>query len=235
MVLQSNSYLHIENYEPQALKELQKVLAPLRRQGIYIQDANLAGLANNMIIKLGFMFLARNYVKRLKSKQDSHIYLTYHFFNFVFDTKSFLDAVAMILNYFYNLGYAKGDIDFKKTSFFKSLNKKSPNLGKEISKHKKWLYDVIKWRDSLIHRLSPLIETVNDEAKNDFLIPSEPVTFLANSTIEKYARIPKYDGIVFCETWINNAKDIFENTCHILADELVKKKKKKHKKITKKY
>ena len=64
---------------------------------------------------------------------------------------SFLDSIAITLNYAYNLGLAGGEIDLNKSSFIKKIEEKHASLSviREIKNMKKWINNVVKWRDEL--------------------------------------------------------------------------------------
>src|SRR3989344_788821 len=217
MVIGTNSYLHVANYNPNSLVKLENALTTLEKDVIIMEDLDLISLTNNMIIKIGFMLLAKEYLRKNKKRRNNHIIGTYHIFNFIYDTKAFLDAVSMLLNQYYRLGYSKGNIDLKKESFLNSLNKKSPKLKNEIEKHHAWIKEVILWRESVIHRLSPIILTGTYDKKGKFKelfhMPTLPKPFFDLESLTN-SRKPVYQEIlIFCENWINHAKKIFEVTC----------------------
>lgn len=148
------SYTYDLKYEPESLLKLQSILFANHYTYSPI-DIVLAEHVHNMLVKFGFMRYSRNELKEtIKGRQ---IPTHYHLSTFIFNSKAFLDAVANVLNRFYDLGFEKGAIDLKRKDFINALDKKTPNLVIEFSKQKEWIDFVTFWRDEIIHRKSPLI------------------------------------------------------------------------------
>ena len=70
----------------------------------------------------------------------------------ILDWKSFLDAVAGLINHHYKLRKRRGNIDLKRAGFMQDLANKDPQLGSKIGKFKVWFKAISNWRDTLIHR-----------------------------------------------------------------------------------
>ena len=75
-------------------------------------------------------------------------------FNFIYDTKAFLDAIAVTINDAYKIGLRSGEIDLKLKNFVDKVVKIKPSLGNALRKHQSWIKEVTQWRDALVHKYS---------------------------------------------------------------------------------
>ena len=109
----NNSYANTQKNLSEDFMSLARLLVIETEQPNKITDLVLIEQVNNMYVKYGFVLLARNYIFNIVKKKERVVleaeetYLQYHFYNFVFYVKSFLDAVAIVLNYVYNFGFRK--------------------------------------------------------------------------------------------------------------------------------
>jgi len=217
--LNLGSYAYTIKYQPASLLKLESVIFS-RLGDVGIKEPVLAGNINNVQIKLGFMFMARDFLKdTIKGKQ---IPTHYHLSNFIFNTKALVDAVAVTLNDFYHLGFVKGQIDLSKDIFINKLQTSSSNLAKHISKKRNWINRVVYWRDEIIHRKSVFVGYISPAGANgnpiDLTVkmPMEPVTLFGGPSEmkrlkDKYGKSDQ-DIIQFCENWIDEGKKLIETT-----------------------
>ena len=206
-----------------------RIMKP-HNNGVKHVDIELTRHLINMFVKLGFMLLAKDSIKETNGIYPNiRAYVEYHLYSFVYSSKSFLDSIAITLNYVYNLGLAKGDIDLNKSLFIKKIEEKHPSLLviRELKNIKKWISGVIIWRDELIHRCVTTVvpygtaEEISDYSR--IMMPLKPIRILdheqMNCLERKYNRPPMREILPFCDEWISNAKLIVER----LGDDLLTK------------
>lgn len=113
-----------------------------------------AGQVEDIVDKFSFLLLARDQVSTLEetSNPDKRFFVKYFTYTFVFLTKSLLDSLAVFVNDIFELGFNRGDIDFKKKKFVDTLKKKDLVLGAAVENKEQWITYVANYRDNLIHR-----------------------------------------------------------------------------------
>ena len=225
------SYARDLKYEPKPLRKLGTVFfdnysVPL--------DIDLAEYIRNMIVKIGFMMFARDLLKEtiLGKQIPTH----YHLSAFIFFSKAFLDAIANILNFHYELGFERGKIDLKLKNFIDKLGNVDEDLANQISKEDEWILSVASLRDEMIHKKSPLIifyskadKTGKKPADLTVKMPIEPVSLFnwekeEKKLKEKYGKIEQ-DILPFCEQWISKADWLLQLVCEKLIVTLEKYRK----------
>src|SRR2546429_2362951 len=81
-------------------------------------DTNFIDIFPEILSAYGFMLLARDEVRKWQAEvPDNIIHARYHFYAFVFHTKSYLDKVALFLNAQYDLGFKAGSIELRRPEF----------------------------------------------------------------------------------------------------------------------
>ena len=233
-----------QDYKPESIEKLQNMLVKdISKKQVEFLDRVLVTHLNDTLIKLGFMMLARDCIERYTSPTKIlSVWINYNINNFIYDTKAFLDSIAITLNYFYNLNFHGGEIDLHKGSFLSALEKNNLELSKFIRKNQNWIEVVTDWRLKLIHRNSLLVVPVgplghnpSDEKitegfkKNPIMMPMEPIsTFeFGKKTSEKLKK--KYgkdfqEILPFCDEWLSNAKTIIETICQHISNDFKPKK-----------
>jgi hypothetical protein len=74
--------------------------------------------------------------------------------------KSLLDAGAITLARVYNLALTNKKMDFSKSEFWRQLDKEAgPTISGRYAPFKSLFKEIIKWRDSAVHRLTPFVIT----------------------------------------------------------------------------
>ena len=215
--LNLGSYTFTLKYEPTPLLKLESLIFSPHIDG-GVKDPVLAINVNNVQTKFGFMLMARDALKEtIKGKQ---IPTHYHLSNFIFNSKAFLDAIAVTLNNFYHLEFVKGQIDISKDIFVNKLKTVNPNLADYLSKNKKWINIIIDWRDEIIHRKSLFIGYISPADKNgnpvDLTVkmPMEPINLFEGAPemkrLEKKYGKSSQDIVEFCENWIDEGKKLVE-------------------------
>lgn len=217
-----NTYTVRSGYVPKELLEVDKLLVSnLGDLGVGIREPILKEHIENLCTKLGFILLSREYISQYLPTNDQ-TRANYFFCNFVYDTKAFLDAVAVVLNYFYYLEFYGGKIDLKWGAFRNKLSNVAQRVGSEIKTHEAWIQEVIEWREALIHCISaPIIFFgTGDEMKANRLRIKMPVIPVTISELQRRASElkAKYGGVdqeilPFCDKWIDESKKLFELTC----------------------
>jgi len=228
-------------YKPQAFEKLERVLIFTKKPNpesiVVVVNPKYYDLVEQIIDsfgKLGFLFLSRDEINKVNGKiRGSHLYVYYHLYNFIYDCKAYLDAVAVMLNDFYKIGRTKGDIDFQHGDFRDAVIRKAPKLKKIIKQNIKWFDEVVKWRTALIHKFSAPLGTPQGKmlTKEEFdtlieipvnMMLVEPQPFLSANfpeLIKKHGTAFR-DIDPFCEEWISIACDFYNSVCNVIADDL---------------
>jgi hypothetical protein len=241
------SYAWQAGYKPKAFARLEKLLLSENpdpeffAKKLIIKNPVLVEQIRDSYGKLGFLFLARDYIRKVNGKHPlAHIYVSYHLYNFIYDCKAFLDALAVMLNDFYSTGETEGpQIDLNRKPFREKVIKKEPKLEKIIRKYENWFSIVADWRKSLIHRFSTIVlpyistdhrlrETTKEEVDQGSLLPCmmlvEPRPLLPGVFQElekKYGKGNTFREIdPFCEEWINKTCDLYDQASSAIADKL---------------
>lgn len=226
-------------YKPQVFDEFEKILIIHDRLKPHFVEPNpkhydLVEQIIDSFGKLGYLFLSKDRIKEVNGKiNQGHLYVYYYTYNFIYDCKSFLDSIAVILNSYYELGKNEGDIDLKKGKFRDEVCNKQPKLRNTMKQYQKWFDNVVKWRDSLIHKFSvpigtPITYVPSHEELNEMQeIPYckmliEPQPFLSANfpELEKRYGTAFIDIEDFCEEWITNACNFYNKVCDVIADDL---------------
>lgn len=241
------SYAWQAGYKPKAFTRLEKLLVQEKTDAdssfakeLVIKNRTLTEQLQDSYGKLGFLFLSRDYIRKVNGKHPlDHIYVSYHLYNFMYDCKAFLDALAVMLNDFYSIAEKRrGKIDLKLETFRNKLIEKDASLTKVIKKYESWFSTVAIWRDNLIHRFStnispviftdhPLNEVTKEELDNchtPCMMLQEPKPLLTGGIRElekKYGKGKIFREIdPFCQEWINNACDLYDQICNAIAHSL---------------
>ena len=71
--------------------------------------------------------------------------------------KSLLDAGSITLAMLYNLNLSNKEMDFSKSKFLKELEKRQSKIYVRYTRFDDLVKDIVKWRDSSVHRVTPLV------------------------------------------------------------------------------
>lgn len=233
-----SSYAWHEGYLPRAFHDLDNILVGKSEEDpktLMIDNKQLVDQIQDSYNKLGFIFLARKYIKEINGKSSlQHTLIPFHLSNFTYDCKAFLDAVAVLLNDVYSLGRNGGQIDFRHGRFIDAINKAEPKLVTSLGTYDKWIQDVINWRDCLIHKFSttiapyiemdrwPTDEELTALSRERCMMPMEPIPSLSGN----YSKLRKKYGKShqeiepFCDRWIKNACNFYDEVCIALLQRL---------------
>jgi hypothetical protein len=227
--MMGDSYASEVGYKPYAVTRVANVLIVSDGKKQYSRDKALPEKIGNMNTKIGFMLLARNYIQEINgSSHKSYIWVDYHLTNFVYDTKAFLDSVAVTLNYILKLGYKGGQIDLRHDRFIRAIKARASKHRIITKESEEWIKEVIRWRDAFIHRISSHIGVYVSapQRKSDFKAKMllEPLSQSElgaqfKRLMKKYGRIEQ-EILPFCDRWIANAMKLYETTCDAIADHL---------------
>jgi len=236
------SYAWRAGYKPQAFDRLEEILIIEESDSdsdvikISFKDIDLVEQIIDTYGKLGFLFYSRDRIHELNGKvQANHVYVHYYLYNFIYDCKSYLDSVAIMLNDFYDVGESGGRIDFKFGTYRNKLIKKEPNLERIINELKPWFIIVYNWRRDLIHKFSSaigwqMLEVPSIEEMDEYLEKNPPVLMLMEPQPYLSANFPelnkKYGTSFreidpFCEEWISNACNFYNEVCDVIAHTII--------------
>lgn len=178
---------------------------------------NIRFYISDLLDKLGFLYFARDQIKIIENSRPqwepiSVMSVKYHIYNFIFDCKAFLDALASLLNYHFNLGLHAGNIDFNKPKFTQKLVNKNAELSKAIEKNSEWIHELNEWRINLIHRHGILVFGPINESRR-YLIPEKPLRYT-----EYYVAQEKgYQYCIdLCQDYIEHVQEIFDASCRAI-------------------
>src|SRR6266516_708771 len=166
-------------------------------------DTHFIDIFPEILSAYGFMSLARDEVRKWQAQvPDNIIHARYHFYSFVFHTKSFLDKVALFLNAQYNLVFKAGGVELRRPEFLERLERRKPALAHELRRLAGWYGRVSEWRDQMIHR-EGIFATSNiitgakyyRRATRQIWLPRRPESITGKS--QRGHRMP-----AFCEKWI---------------------------------
>lgn len=116
--------------------------------------------ATNIAIRYGDIHLCEYNLKQaLTLTNCSHgVILSSSYLNSYFVcVKSLLDAFAICLAEIYGLQLTKKEQDFNNPRFWKFFATADQKIHDKYVEHKEWYRLVRQWRDSAVHRISPLI------------------------------------------------------------------------------
>jgi len=217
--LYGQSYLLNLGIELKFLDELESVFIVKREKQIDVRRDYRVQTLGVMDIseKIGFLYLALDYIKQLEGKGGYNFKLIkYHFYNFVYDCKACLDSIAVLLNHQLNLGFKGGKRDFRKTKFRRALETKSKFLKDFSNKFGGWCDAVIEYRDRIIHQIGVPVFQAGAGDPEKLWKPSLPhcIPKEAISAIEFLPRAHKkleyVEIVIFCEDSIKKIMDVAE-------------------------
>lgn len=234
------SYAWRAGYKPQPFDKLEEILIvketdPSSKYAHKFVDIYLIEQIIDSYGKLGFLFYSRDRIQELNSKvQASHIYVHYYLYNFIYDCKTYLDSVAIMLNDFYDIGESGGRIDFYFGTYRNKIINKEPKLDRIIKVLEPWFILVYNWRRDLIHRFSSpvgwqLVKVPSVKEMDEYLERNPPVLMLVEPQPYLSANFPKLNKKYgtsfreidpFCEEWISNACRFYDQTCNVIADKI---------------
>ena len=229
-ILYVNSYLPEINFISNPIDALAEHLLDDFDDEIKFKNLELQDYINNVLIKLGHLEFAKKSIGDVNGViLNPGTNVTYHLAHFIYSTKAFLDSLAILVNYVFELGYEKGDIDFKKGRFKKSLINENKNFEVTLQEYDSWISKVIEWRDSLIHQKISLIIPASD-GKPDYdpfkhvvpvKMPIEPMSL--NDFKSKITKIKNKNGgkfmqeiMPFCNAWIENSTKLMEDIVEVI-------------------
>jgi len=230
-----NSYLLTIDHYPKQVEKLAKLISKDASSLKNKANFPIVENVNNMLKKFGYMILAKDSLSFENITPIPSIWHDFTFNNFVYDSKAFLDSVAITLKFSYDIDGSKGgDIDLGKDKFLNKIGVKDSEVGKKIKKQSKWINEVIEWRTALIHRLTTGVmptfpgkptDEVWKKVKNEVNIPMEPVSMFSitkeSKRLEKkYGKVMQ-PAIPFCEQWISNGEILLELACKSLENKII--------------
>jgi hypothetical protein len=176
----------------------------------------------NVFEKLGFVVYHDELIKELSQKKprtkneevSKVCEIKILLFDYICNTKAFLDSVAYLLNNKYSLGLRGNEISLDKERFRASLEKKDPSMADLIREHTEWIEEVTRWRMNLIHKFTNVIYSDNEST---CMVVDDPdyksLDFLVKGLTEEISK--KNRNVVdLCSYWNKNsekmAKSLFK-------------------------
>ena len=192
---------------------------------------NYAGAVEDIVDKLSFLMLAKDQIIAYESTESStkRFFVKYFAYTYVFVTGAFLDSFAVFANELYGLGFAGGDVTFRKSKYCGAVRTRVPELGERIDRKRNWIDDVFKYRDSLIHRhgipvssLPHIPDHVTDTVEIDQYIlraphymPKDPNTIDDNIIDGKETEFIRVAALV--DEWLTEALELFDTMLRTFA------------------
>ena len=220
--LYGQSYLHNLGIELKLLDELESLFI-IEKEDAQIQVRHDYRVQTQCVIdiseKIGFLYLALDYIKQLEVKGDympTHRLIKYHFYNFVYDCKACLDSIAVLLNHQLDLGFKGGNRDFRKMKFRRALEKKSAFFKDFSSKFGSWCDAVIEYRDRIMHRIGVSVFKVwrgeRTTATLRYRILKKAISFIEEMSMgtRERAKLEHVEIVTFCEESVKKIIDIAE-------------------------
>lgn len=150
-LLLSNVYLNENRFDYELLQKIGNKIVQFGDTESTIDES--VDLITNCLQKYGFMLYANDSILKYNGKiQDCGIFVTYHLSNFIFNTKSLSDSLAVMTKHFLSLDVNGGDIDLNKRIFLEQLIAREPNFSTILQNKKNWIQSVVQWRNDLIHK-----------------------------------------------------------------------------------
>jgi hypothetical protein len=133
--------------------------------------------------------------------------------------KSLLDAGSVTLAKLYNLNISSKEMDFSKQKFLKELKAKQPTVYQRYAKFDGLIKDIVEWRDSAVHRVTPLVivhapddPNRTPRGKQEIRMVSEPDTTLSR-VVKNRENISWVKPLHFHNEWKNSLIEFCEEVC----------------------
>lgn len=168
--------------------------------------------------KLGFVFYARDQLKKNRKNIAVSKYLVY---NLIFDCRAFIDTMAGLLNHHYEMGKKGTAINLCHQDFVKELNYKNPELVTNLKQFENWIKNLNQWRNKLVHRQGLFIPFTKSGAEfmlEDVWNFSDLTSALANKKPLAHIKITE-----FCEGISKFALLLMELICATIRNDLAER------------
>jgi len=115
----------------------------------------------NMCKRMGnvdfYAYIISEEFKNKANMFESAILISSYLIGYFSSCKSFLDSIAIALSDIYKLDLSNKQKDFGKNVFWKKIVHAEPSTTDRYHKYEDIYDEIIFWRDSSIHRVSPLV------------------------------------------------------------------------------
>jgi len=133
--------------------------------------------------------------------------------------KSLMDAGAITLATIYNLTLTQKEMDFSKAKFWNQLKQKHPTVHARYISFKDLLDEIVRWRDTAVHRLTPLVlthspghpDTVPQEKREIKMVARPDITISTVATAPK--SIQWAEPLHFHGQWKNSLIEFCKEVC----------------------
>jgi len=207
------------------------ILLKLDRQMIYsengeIQFSKALSSLMNVAEKLGYLYYSRDRIIELNGKiVKGRIFVSYYLTSFIMSEKALLDALAVLLNRCYDVyKEVNGDVDLNRDKFVNKLIEKNKKY-EYLRQEKKWISNVVKWRDIVVHRKSLAIMPQTKKGQDNpsmkelqemaVKMPIEPFTI----TDMKSKNNQLQEIVPFCDDWISHIEQITRVLCTYIDED----------------
>lgn len=227
-ILLSNIYLNKNMFDYELLQKIGNKLVQFGDTESKIDES--VDLITNCLQKYGFILYANDSISKYNGKvQDCGIFVSYHLSNFIFNTKSLLDSLAIMTKHFLSLNVNGSDIDLNKRFFLEQLIIKEPQLSDILQNKRKWIQTVVQWRNDLIHKkgitvipivvqgVEPSYEELG-KMKVQMMVQTGGIKEFSDMIKNPLTKKPYYQEIEpFCNEWINNSRFLLELFLSVLC------------------
>jgi hypothetical protein len=110
----------------------------------------------------------RKYLKANRFRDDK-----YYLYNFIIYTKASLDSIAVTLNSFFDFGFRRGQIDFRKGNFVLKLESSLKEFSNFSKIYNSWVNEITEYRDAVIHQKKIDLSAMKKNVKKKFVVALE--------------------------------------------------------------
>lgn len=140
--------------------------------------------------------------------------------------KSLLDAGSITLAKLYNLNLPNKEMDFSKPKFWKELKERQPTIYIRYTRFDGLVKDIVKWRDSAVHRVAPLVivhahgdpdKTPRD--KQEIKMVAKPDAKIS-TVVMNHEKITWVKPLHFHNKWESRLIEFCEEVCLDMRDKI---------------
>jgi len=218
---------------PACFEELDEVFdrLPFRNDKILLTHSNalLSDLGQNLCRRMADIELYAWYVSEAMKHPDTMVasvqigtFLVGHFSA----CKSLLDAAAITLANIYSLGLSNKQMDFSRPKFWNQLKQRQQTVYDRYTPFKGLSNEVIEWRDSAVHRTTPLVVAHIPDGPDKTPRDKQEIRMVAKpdarffTVVEMRNRTPWVDPLHFHRKWRGQLIRLCEEVCIDIRDSL---------------
>ncbi len=207
---------------PQCFTDLDEAFD--RRFGDFRESLSdpLVTLAENICRRAGDVELYAWHIHQAKGDANVHKAATLtgsYLVAFFGACKSLLDAGSITLTELYKLPLPEKEQDFGKPKFWTELGKSSQALYDRYETLHSWMRDVIQWRDSSVHRVTPLVMLHAQRNSAGISVGKYVVKWVSEvdmkmpQFVKVFDRVPWADPLDLYDQWKPHLDRLCEELC----------------------